>query len=118
MRHPATKGKADSNHGAIADAIRLLGYPVMDLHAAGNGVEDLLVGLHKTPRNAGGFQCGIPVLWWVVLEAKVARYQLTASTAVRYTKAQIEWREKTAGWPRITATSAQNAVDQIRALTR
>ncbi len=110
MRHPATKGKADSNHGAIADAIRLLGYPVMDLHAAGNGVEDLLVGLVES-----GFPRGH---WWQLVECKVEHPSHGKKNPVRYTKAQIEWRELTAGWPRITATSAQNAVDQIRALTR
>jgi hypothetical protein len=78
----------------------------MVLSAAGNGVEDLLVPL----------RC-LRDRWWLLVECKVPRYELTASTAVRYTKAQIEWRALTAGWPRITATSAQNAVDQIRELT-
>lgn len=113
MRHPATRGKADSNHKAIADAIRLLGYPVMDLHAAGNGVEDLLVGIKRwVPPLVGEVE-----RLWVVVECKVARYKLTASTAVRYTKAQVEWRKQTEGWPRITVTSGQDAVNQIRALT-
>ncbi|OGR95463.1 MAG: hypothetical protein A2V88_15220 [Elusimicrobia bacterium RBG_16_66_12] len=111
IRHPATQGRADSNHRAIADAIRLLGYPGMDLSHAGNGVEDLLVGA-RVP-SAKPWPSG----YWLLVECKVARYKLTASTAVRYTKAQIEWRKQTQGWPRIIATSAQNAVDQIRTLT-
>jgi hypothetical protein len=112
MRHPARKGRADSNQKAIADAIRLLGYPVMDLHAAGNGVEDLLVGLRKYDPNFARYDHS-----WLLVECKVPRYELTASTAVRYTQAQIEWRKQTEGWPRITVTSGQDAVNQIRALT-
>jgi hypothetical protein len=116
-RNPAAKGRADGNHKTIADAIRALGYPVMDLSAAGNGVEDLLVGLHKTPRNLGGFQCGIPVRWWIVVECKVPRNERGEATASQYTQAQIEWRCWTEAWPRITATSGQDACNQIRAMT-
>lgn len=106
MRHPATKGRADSNQKAIADAIRLLGYPVMDLHTAGNGVEDLLVGLQVRRALSNSEQRFI----WLPVEAKVP--------PIRYTPAQVEWRWKTEAWPRITVTSAQDAVDQISQLTR
>jgi hypothetical protein len=113
MRNPARKGKADSNHKAIAEAIAVLGFPVMDLHAAGNGVEDLLVGI-KRPIGPGG----ISRYDWLLVECKVARNKRAEITPSQYTKEQKEWREETAWWPRITATSAQDAVDQIRALTR
>ncbi len=111
MRHPATKGRADSNHKAIREAIELLGFPVMDLHAAGNGVEDLLVGLWRSE------PCPPPELrslrlWWLLVECKVP-----VGERVRFTPAQIEWRRKTEAWPRITVTSAQDAVEQIRRLT-
>lgn len=48
-RNLAAKGRSDSNQPAIAQAIQALGYPVMDLSAAGNGVEDLLVGIRFAP---------------------------------------------------------------------
>jgi hypothetical protein len=113
MRNPARKGPADSNQKAIADAIRLLGYPVMDLHAAGNGVEDLLVGI-KRPIGPGGFAR----YDWLLVECKVARNKRGEVTPSQYKPAQIEWRARTVEWPRITATSAQDAVSQLRALTR
>ncbi len=105
-RNPARKGKADSNQPAITQAIQALGYPVMDLSAAGNGVEDLLVGLHKRTVFPGQTE---RALWWIVVECKVP--------PVKFTVAQIEWRRLTEAWPRITVTSAQDAVDQIRAMT-
>lgn len=115
-RNPAAKGRADSNQLAIKQAIRMLGFPVMDLSHAGNGVEDLLVGLRRpsrvglTGKAQGGAQ------WWLLVECKVIERESTGY--VRYKLAQKAWREKTLGWPRITVTSAQNAVDQIRELTR
>lgn len=114
MRHPATKGKADSNHKPIADAIRLLGYPVMDLHAAGNGVEDLLVGLRRSTVFPGEV---VIDYWWLLVECKVPRNKRGETTPCQYTKAQVEWRKQTEGWPRITVTSGQDAVNQIRAWT-
>lgn len=102
-RAPAARGKQDRNQKAIADAIRLLGYPVMDLSHAGNGVEDLLTGLTRRLVN-GHIQT-----YWLVVECKVP--------PVKFTKRQREWREITASWPRVTVTSAQDAVDQIRRLT-
>jgi hypothetical protein len=41
MRHAARK---DANHNAIAAALRQIGCSVHELHAAGDGVSDLLVG--------------------------------------------------------------------------
>jgi hypothetical protein len=99
MRHPASKGKADSNHKAIREAIELLGFPVMDLSHAGNGVEDLLVAVTSP----------VSIRRWLCVECKVP--------PIKYTKAQKEWRALTEGWPRITVTSAQDAIDQIRRMT-
>jgi hypothetical protein len=115
VRHPARKGPADSNQKAIAEAIELLVYPrpVMRLNTAGNGVEDLLVPLLR-PNGARG---PLWARWWLLVECKVPLGAQGDVTPSQYTTAQKEWREMTAGWPRITATSAQNAVDQIRELT-
>lgn len=111
MRHPAAKGKADSNHKAIREAIELLGFPVMDLSHAGNGVEDLLVGIptRHTVAVEGYGPMRETRRVWVPVECKVP--------PVRYTKAQLKWRKLTDGWPRITVTSAQDAVEQIRRMT-
>jgi hypothetical protein len=114
MRYPARKGRADSNQKAIADAIRLLGFPVMDLHAAGNGVEDLLVGIKRwvPVTHMREVEC-----FWVVIECKVPKNKRGEATPCQFKPAQKEWYAKTQGFPRIIATSAQDAVNQIRALT-
>lgn len=112
-RNPARKGKADSNQKAIADAIRLLGFPVMDLSAAGNGVEDLLVGLRKRTYEADEVIC-----FWIMCECKVSRAKHGGVSLSQFKPAQLRWRAETSLWPRITVTSAQDAVDQIRELTR
>ena len=107
-RNPARLGKADSNQKAIADAIRLLGYPVMDLSHAGNGMEDLLIGLpvyeSALPRDPWG-----RYRIWLPVECKVP--------PVRYKPAQSAWRKATPEMARLTVTSAQDAVDRIRGLT-
>jgi hypothetical protein len=111
-RNPARLGRADSNHKAIAQAIRLLGFPVMDLSHAGGGVEDLLVGL-KLAR----YGDDPDHRWWLVCECKVARNKRGEATPSQFKPAQKKWREQTQGWPRITVTSAQDAVEQIRRMT-
>ncbi len=108
-RNPAARGKRDRNHKAIADAIRLLGYPVMDLSAAGNGVEDLLVGVTSRTRHR------VATHYWVLVEIKVVERESTGY--VRYKPAQIAWRNRSQEWPRITVTSAQDAVDQLRGMS-
>lgn len=118
-RAPAARGKADANQKPIAQAISLLGYPVMELNTAGNGVEDLLVGIKRSRLEPCGDYGYTNVIHsaWLLVECKRPRNQRGEATASQYTKAQKEWREKTQGWPRITVTSAQDAVDQIRRMT-
>ena len=106
-RNPARKGRSDSNQPAIAQAIQALGCPVMDLSAAGNGVEDLLVGIRFAPDNS--WEHPLIMQSWLLVECKVP--------PIKYTSAQKAWRERTAGWPRITATSGQDAIRQIREMT-
>ena len=122
MRNPARLGRADSNHKAIAQAIRLLGFPVMDLSHAGGGVEDLLVGVRK----GVGWFTQLPdgtkhyhqfEHSWLLVECKVARNKRGEATPSQFKPAQKKWREQTQGWPRITVTSAQDAVEQIRRMT-
>jgi hypothetical protein len=105
-RNPARRGRADGNHAAVKLALEAIGIQAMDLSAAGNGVEDLLLPLARRGER-----------WWLLVEVKVARNKRGEVTQSQYTKAQREWRERTAGWPRITVTSGQDAVDQVRALT-
>ena len=115
-RNPARLGRADSNHKAIAQAICLLGFPVMDLSHAGGGVEDLLVALRKSftiPDDDWATDCR----WWLLVECKVARNKRGEATPSQFKPAQKKWREQTQGWPRITVTSAQDAVEQIRRMT-
>ncbi len=111
-RNPAAQGRKDSNHKAIADALRAIGCPVMDLSHAGNGVEDLLVGVRRSigrPLAPHDFVERFEHLW-IVVECKVP--------PVRFTTAQIEWRHATRSYPRLTVTSAQQAVDEIRKMTK
>jgi len=110
-RNPAARGPADRNHRAIREAIELLGYPVMDLSAAGNGVEDLLVGMLT---HLGGATIRS---WWLLVECKVPRNKRGAVTESQLTTAQKQWRERSQGWPRITVVSAQDAVEQLRRMT-
>lgn len=103
--------RTDTTHVSIATAIRdVLRLPVKSLHAAGDGIEDLLVavriwvGQRKVPT-------------WLFVECKTPRNKSGMVQESQYTKAQKEWRAYTDGWPRISATSAQDAIDQIRAFT-
>lgn len=105
--------RTDSNQVVIMRAIRMLGFPVMDLSHAGNGVEDLLVGLHRLIVDDAEVIC-----FWIVVEAKVPRNKRGTVQPSQFKPAQKEWRNKTACWPRITVVSAQDAVEQIRELTR
>jgi len=117
MRHPAAKGKADSNQAPIIEAIEMLTCPrpVMVLSAAGNGMEDLLVPL-TIWAGVEGHRSRMRI--WLPVEVKVEHPSYGKKNPIRYTQAQREWREQTDGWPRITVTSAQDAVTQIRELTR
>ncbi len=111
MRNPASKGRDDQNQRAIREAIEALGFPVLDLSGVGGGCEDLLVGVptRHTVAVEGYGPLRETRRVWVPVECKVP--------PVRYTKAQLKWRERTPGFPRITATSAQDAVDQLRRMT-
>lgn len=102
MKRPASKGKADSNQRAIVQALEALGLPVMDLSGVGGGCEDLLVGVRWGSVHA-----------WIPVEVKVP---VSKSGRVRYTVDQQRWRDATRHYPRMTVTSAQDAVDQLRRL--
>lgn len=119
MRHPATHARADFNHAPIAQAIELLGYEVMDLHAAGNGVEDLLVACHRVVARYvhTGDRYQVLERFWLVVEIKRPKNKRGQATPSQFTEAQKRRHAKTEGWPRIVATSAQDAVRQIRAMT-
>ncbi len=114
-RNPAAQGRKDANHKAIADALRAIGCPVMDLSHAGNGVEDLLVGVSKRTVLSGEV-----VTWrnWLLIECKVARNKRGEVTPSQLEPAQKKWRDATALYPRLTVTSAQQAVDEVRRMTK
>jgi hypothetical protein len=109
LRHPASHGRADANQPAIVRAIQALGHPVLDLHGVGGGVEDLLVPVAVTLDQLQPLRPGSPrVRVWMPVECKVP--------PIRYTAQQQAWRELTRHWPRLTVTSGQDAVDQLREL--
>lgn len=118
-RAPAARGKPDGNHAAIKAAIEMLGFPVMDLSAAGGGVEDLLVGLHRRERRwlHDGSVVVVRVHFWVVVECKVPRNRRGEVMPSQFEPAQIKWHGLTKEWPRIVPVSARDAVNQIRAMT-
>ena len=107
-RYRFAKGKTDANHKAAKEAIEAEGWPLMDLSAAGNGVEDFLVGLSNQDPSTP------EMLFWVVVEMKVPRNKAGTIQPSQYKPKQVAWRAKTQGWPRITAVSAEDAVAQIR----
>lgn len=111
LRHPASHGNADRNQPAITRALEVLGLSPLDLHGVGGGVEDLLVPCAVYVRRLplGAWDGSGRLRIWLPVECKVP--------PVRYTAHQTAWREQTPGWPRLTVTSAQDAVDQMRELT-
>lgn len=110
LRRPASHGKADANQRAILQAIQAIGYHPLDLHGVGGGVEDLLVPIAVAPRRLplACWDAAGRLRLWLPVECKVP--------PVRYTDRQEAWRGKTPGWPRLTVTSGQDAVDQMRDL--
>ncbi len=101
--------RTDSNHRAVLDAIRMLGYPCMSLHAHGGGLEDIIVGL-RCPQ----LFCDVHKRW-VMVEVKVPNKSGGVKPS-KFTDAQREWYAQTEGFPRLVVTSAQDAVDKLRKL--
>ena len=101
--------RTDSNHRAVTEAIRALGYPVKSLHTQGGGVEDLLVGV--TTDLLGGEQ-----KLWLLVEIK--RVERESTGYYRHTPAQLDWYKQTDGFPRLVVTSPQDAVNQLRRMVR
>lgn len=99
--------RTDSNHKAVLDAIRALGYPCMSLHSHGGGLEDIIVGLRCA------IQSCLVHRRWVLVECKVPNKSGGVKPS-KFTKAQREWYAQTEGFPRLIVTSAQDAVDQLR----
>lgn len=110
LRNPAAHGRADANHPAIAEALRALGALPVDLHRVGGGVEDLLVPVAVNVRRLplGAWDAHGRLRMWLPIECKVL--------PIRYTDQQQHWRGLTAAWPRLTVTSGQDAVRQLRDL--
>ena len=100
--------RTDKNHAAVLEAIRLLGYPAMSLHAHGGGLEDIIVGVHGRPTQVNR---------WILVEVKSARNKRKEATGSQFTDAQRKWYEQTKGFPRLLVLDAQDAVDQLRRLT-
>lgn len=111
LRNPASHGRADQNQPAITQALHAVGTRTVDLHRVGGGVEDLLVPVLVYPRRLplAAWDASGRLRIWLPIECKVP--------PVRYTAQQDAWRGLTAGWPRLTVTSGQDAVDQLRDLT-
>lgn len=111
-RNPASQGRADGNQPSVIQALRALGTRPLDLHGVGGGVEDLLVpvAVHVRRLPLGAWDAHGRLRIWLPVECKVP--------PVRYTQQQQDWRGLTAGWPRLTVTSGQDAVDQLLDLTR
>lgn len=103
--------RTDSNHKAVLDAIRTLGYPCMSLHAHGAGLEDIIVGL----RCRLGCLHGCINNRWVTVEVKVPNKSGGVKPS-KFTPAQREWYAQTEGFPRLIVTSAEDAIRQLRAM--
>ena len=103
--------RTDAKHKEVARAFKLLGLAYLDTSGAGKGLEDYLVAMPERWADAelGANWCQS---YWLFVEVKSIETESTGY--VRYTKRQKEWRAKTAGWPRITVVSAEDAVRQLR----
>lgn len=99
--------RTDGNHKPTLDALRALGYPCKSLHTQGGGCEDILVGI------PGGKLQGPR---WVLLEMKVPTSKRGTVKPSAFTPAQVAWYERTKGYPRIIATSAEDAATQLLGL--
>jgi hypothetical protein len=115
--------RTDQRHKAVLDAIRALGYPCMSLHAAGGGLEDVIVGVtyqrcvHRALNmyDSDEFE---DAHMWVMVEVKTSKNKAGTVAPSQFTPAQREWYERTSGFPRLIVTSAQDAVDQLREMTK
>ncbi len=99
--------RTDKEHASVLAAIRAMGLPCMSLHASGGGLEDIIVGVPAR-------RMGAELKLWVMVEVKTVETKSTGY--VRYTSAQQKWYALTDGYPRITVTSAQDAVGKLRSL--
>jgi hypothetical protein len=77
----------------------------------GDGIEDMIVAVTVPLLNT---QLKI----WVMGEVKTPHNQRGEPTPSQFTAAQLEWYERTRGWPRLVFTGAQDAVDKVRRFTR
>ncbi len=108
--------RTDATQAECIRAIRLLGLKYKDLSKAGDGIEDLLVLIPArvqppTPWNPLSFR-HLP--YWLFVECKTIR---TVSTGrVVYKPAQKKWRAETPDGPRITVTSFEDTLRQLREL--
>lgn len=103
--------RTDKAHKAVLDAIRAMGLPCMSLHAAGNGLEDIIVGIQARWMK-GGLAC--TQKRWVMVEVKTVETKTTGY--VRHTEAQKEWYALTPGFPRLIVTSAEDAKEKLNHL--
>jgi hypothetical protein len=101
-----TAVRTDDNHASAKSALKICGFPFIDLSAVGHGCEDFLVGVIS---GRGTTRCGR----WVMLEMKNL-----LGRGLRFTPAQLDWQARTLGFPRIIATSAEHAIKQLRELQR
>lgn len=105
----------------MLDAIRLLGYPAMSLHAHGGGLEDIIVGVvsKRLLRRGGEYECDeyCDERRWVLVEVKSARNKRKEATGSQFTDAQRKWYEETKGFPRLVVMDAADCIDQLRRLT-
>lgn len=90
--------RVDACHPQVVRALRRLGYHVRSLAQLGDGLEDLLVGVHL-PRPA-----------WILVECKTP----SNTGRVTYRPDQLTWYTETRGMPRLIVTSAQEAVMLVR----
>lgn len=95
-RFAARQGRKDANHATIAAALRRCGASVVDLHAVGGGVPDLLVG----------FRGNITLL----MEVKVGD-KATHDSRVR--ERQAAFAESWRGWPVVTVRNEAEALTAI-----
>lgn len=99
--------RTDGAHKDVLKRLRAMGHVCRSLHAAGDGLEDILVAMPK--RDAGS---SVPFNgWWLLVEVKTIERESTGY--YRHTPAQEEWYDRTAGMPRIIVFGADDAQAKI-----
>lgn len=104
-RFAARRGKQDANSSAIIAALKRCGASVVDLHAVGGGVPDILVGFRIGPLIGGTHES------MLLMEIKTAKARPTQNAATW--QKQLAFARDWRGTPVVTVRNEAEALAAI-----